>query len=69
MTPQERRHPEIINGSRKQRIASGSGTKVQDLNKLIKQFTETKKLLKQFSGSAMMKKGKKGKLPFKFPFM
>lgn len=69
MTPQERRHPEIINGSRKQRIAVGSGTKVQDLNKLIKQFSETKKMLKQFGGSAMMKKGKKGKLPFKLPFM
>ena len=39
MTPQERRHPEIINGSRKQIIASGIGTKVQDLNKLIKKFT------------------------------
>lgn len=69
MTPQERRHPEIINGSRKQRIAAGSGSKVQDLNKLLKQFTETKKMLKQFGGSAMMKKGKKGKMPFKLPFM
>jgi signal recognition particle subunit SRP54 len=69
MTPQERRHPEIINGSRKQRIAAGSGTKVQDVNKLIKQFMETKKMLKQFGGSAMMKKGKKGKMPFKLPFM
>ncbi|MGI6686673.1 MAG: signal recognition particle protein [Bacillota bacterium] len=69
MTPQERRHPEIINGSRKQRIAKGSGTKVQDLNKLIKQFMDTKKLLKQFGGSAMMKKGKKGRMPFKLPFM
>jgi len=69
MTPQERRHPEIINGSRKQRIAAGSGSKVQDLNKLLKQFAETKKMLKQFGGSAMMKKGKKGKMPFKLPFM
>ncbi|MEL7567707.1 MAG: signal recognition particle protein [Dehalobacterium sp.] len=69
MTPQERRHPEIINGSRKQRIAAGSGTKVQDLNKLIKQFSETKKMLKQFGGSGMLKKGKKGKMPFKLPFM
>lgn len=69
MTHQERRHPEIINGSRKQRIAAGSGSKVQDINKLLKQFTETKKMLKQFGGSAMMKKGKKGKMPFKLPFM
>lgn len=69
MTPQERRHPEIINAKRKHRITQGSGSKVQDLNKLLKQFTETKKMLKQFGGSAMMKKGKKGKMPFKLPFM
>jgi signal recognition particle subunit SRP54 len=69
MTAHERRHPEIINGSRKQRIARGSGTKVQDLNKLLKQFAETKKMIKQFGSSGMMKKSKKGKLPFNLPFM
>ncbi|RMF85577.1 MAG: signal recognition particle protein [Nitrospinota bacterium] len=57
MTPQERRHPEIINGSRRKRIARGSGTTVQDVNRLLKQFMQTQKLLKKFS------KGKKGKVP------
>lgn len=71
MTPHERRHPEIISGSRKQRIASGSGTKVQDVNKLLKQFLQTKKLMKQFGDSAMKqsKKGKQGKGLFKLPFL
>lgn len=65
MTPEERRHPDIINGSRKRRIAMGSGTTVQDVNRVLKQFTEVRKMMKQlgeFSGAA--KKGKKG---FKFP--
>ncbi|MDD2498029.1 MAG: signal recognition particle protein [Desulfitobacteriaceae bacterium] len=69
MTPRERQHPEIINGSRKQRIATGSGTKVQDVNKLLKQFIQTKKMMKQFGDSALMKKAKKGKKGmFKLPF-
>lgn len=69
MTLHERRHPEIINGSRKQRIAAGSGTKVQDINKLLKQFLQTKKMMKQFGDSALMKKAKKGKKGmFKLPF-
>lgn len=62
MTPQERKMPAIINGSRKKRIARGSGTSIQDVNRLIKQFEQTQKMMKQFS-----QKGK-GKLP-KFPFM
>jgi signal recognition particle subunit SRP54 len=67
MTPQERRNPEILNGSRKKRIARGSGTRVQDVNRLVKQFEESRKLMKQFS--EMGKKAKKGGLsPFKFPF-
>lgn len=51
MTPEERRKPEIIGGSRRKRIAQGSGTRVQDVNRLLKQFSQTKQMLKQFSGS------------------
>ncbi|MCB0787194.1 MAG: signal recognition particle protein, partial [Flavobacteriales bacterium] len=46
MTPEERRDPELINGSRRQRIASGSGTTVTEVNKLLKQFGETRKMMK-----------------------
>ena len=65
MTMEERNNPSIINASRRRRIALGSGTAVQDVNKLIKNFEQTKKMMKQFSN---MEKGvKKGK--FKLPFM
>ncbi len=57
MTPKERRHPEIIKASRKTRIASGSGTSVQEVNKLLQQFDQMKKMMKQFSRGNM-------KLPF-----
>jgi signal recognition particle subunit SRP54 len=68
MTPEERRNPVIINGSRKKRIARGSGSKVQDINRLLKQFDDARKLMKQFSDMGM-KKGKKGKFSnIKFPF-
>jgi signal recognition particle subunit SRP54 len=50
MTPRERREPAIINGSRRRRIASGSGTNLTDVNRLIKQFGEMQKLMKQFAG-------------------
>ena len=60
MTPQERRQPEIINGSRRTRIANGSGTQVSDVNKLIKQFTEMQKMMKRMGGM-MQPKGKQGK--------
>ena len=49
MTPQERRHPDVIQGSRRQRIARGSGTSVQDVNSLLKQYREMQKMLKMFS--------------------
>ncbi|MDI9458449.1 MAG: signal recognition particle protein [Bacillota bacterium] len=52
MTPEERRKPEIIGGSRRKRIAQGSGTKVQDVNRLLKQFSQTRQMLKQFSGAS-----------------
>ncbi|MHC1746167.1 MAG: signal recognition particle protein [Negativicutes bacterium] len=65
MTKKERRDPSIINGSRRKRISLGSGTKVQDVNRLLKQFTEAKKMMKRFQ--EMQKSGKKG--GFKLPFM
>lgn len=49
MTPQERSNPEILNGSRRARIAKGSGTKVQEVNKLIKQFDETRKMMRMMT--------------------
>ena len=65
MTKGERINPSIINASRRKRIALGSGTKVQDVNKLIKNFEQTKKMMKQFSN--MGRGANKGK--FKLPFM
>lgn len=67
MTPSERRDPSIINGSRKKRIARGSGTRVQDVNRLLKQFEESRKLMKQFADLGS-KKGRRGMPPIKFPF-
>jgi signal recognition particle subunit SRP54 len=68
MTPKEKEHPEIINASRRKRIAAGSGTTVQDVNRLLKQFEDMKKMMKQFSNMAKgMKKKKRG--GFRFPFM
>ncbi len=51
MTPKEREHPEIINGSRKKRIADGSGSDIQDVNRLLKQFEESRKIMKRFTGA------------------
>jgi signal recognition particle subunit SRP54 len=56
MTPDERRKPEIINGSRRQRIATGSGRSVAEVNRLVKQFAEMQKMMKRMGGG---KKGKK----------
>ena len=68
MTIAERRNPAIINGSCKKRIARGSGTRVQDVNRLLKQFEESRKLMKQLSEIGG-KRGKKGMIPpIKFPF-
>ena len=50
MTPEERTKPQIINGKRRKRIADGSGTSVQQVNKLIKQFSEMKKMMKRMAG-------------------
>lgn len=57
MTPKERQKPEIINSSRKQRIANGSGTTVQEINLLLKQFSQMQKLMKQFSNPKKLKRG------------
>ena len=57
MTPEERRRPEIINGSRRSRIAKGSGTEVADVNRLVKQFSEMQKMMKRMGGMG----GKMGK--------
>ena len=61
MTKKERTYPDIINGSRRKRIAKGSGTTVEDVNKLLKQFDQMKKMMKQFTGSK-----RKGKMRFPF---
>ncbi len=69
MTPEENRITKIINGSRRKRIAMGSGTKVQEVNKLLKQFDEMKKMMKKMSNMKQLnKKGKKGKGGFKLTF-
>jgi signal recognition particle subunit SRP54 len=56
MTPKERTRPELIKGSRKKRIAAGSGTQVQDVNKLLKQFTQMQKMMKKMKGKGGMMK-------------
>ncbi|WP_300790558.1 signal recognition particle protein [uncultured Bacteroides sp.] len=53
MTPEERTHPEILNGSRRMRIAKGSGTNIQEVNRLLKQFDQTRKMMKMVTGSKM----------------
>ena len=67
MTPQERHFPDVIKGSRKRRIAAGSGTQVQDVNRLLKQFDQMQRVMKQMTkggGMAKMLRSMKGKLPF-----
>lgn len=54
MTPHERRHPDVIRGSRKRRIAAGSGTQVQDINRLLKQFDQMQKMMKKMSSPGKM---------------
>ncbi len=68
MTPKERSNHMIINGTRRRRIARGSGTSVQDVNNLLKQYTEMRKMMKSLSGGFMGKKMGKMKLPPGFPF-
>ncbi|WP_412971258.1 signal recognition particle protein [Glaciecola sp. MF2-115] len=65
MTPGERERPDVIKGSRKRRIAAGSGTQIQDVNKLLKQFTQMQKMMKKMSGGGMKKmmRGMGGMMP------
>jgi len=65
MTPHERRFPDVVRGSRKRRIAAGSGTQVQEINRLLKQFVEMQKMMKRMGkgGIGKMMRGMKGRLP------
>ena len=65
MTPQERANPDLLNPSRKKRIANGAGVELAEVNRLVKQFEQSRKMMKQMSGM-MGKGGKKGR--FKLPF-
>ncbi|HHJ14439.1 MAG TPA: signal recognition particle protein [Gammaproteobacteria bacterium] len=73
MTPHERAFPDVIKGSRRRRIAAGSGTRVQDVNRLLKQFTQMQKMMKKMSKGGMknMMRGLRGRMPggggFPFP--
>ncbi|MEG0765537.1 MAG: signal recognition particle protein, partial [Pseudoflavonifractor sp.] len=72
MTPKERDNPELLNNSRKKRIAAGSGTQVVDINRLLKQFDMMQQMTRQMTGGKMKKMGGKmarmGKMPGGFPF-
>jgi signal recognition particle subunit SRP54 len=65
MTPGERARPDVIKGGRKRRIAAGSGTQIQDVNRLLKQFTQMQKMMKKMSGGGMKKmmRNMKGMMP------
>ena len=67
MTPEERRRPEILNGSRRTRIAKGSGTNLQEVNRLLKQFEQTRKMMKMVTGSNMAKMSKLAGMPGMMP--
>ncbi len=72
MTPAERENPAVLNSSRRRRIAAGSGTRVEDVNKLLKQFDMMKTMMKQFSGKGGSRKMRRmglGKMPGGFPGM
>ncbi len=65
MTPGERAKPDVINGSRRRRIASGSGTQVQDVNRLLKQYDQLAQVMKSMAGGGMAKmlRSLKGRMP------
>ena len=64
MTPQERANPDLLNQSRKNRIARGAGVDISEVNKLVKQFDQARKLMKQFGGQLKGKKKGGLRLPF-----
>lgn len=70
MTPGERARPLLVKGSRKKRIAAGSGTQIQDVNRLLKQFNQMQKMMKKMKGGGMAKmmRQMKGKMPTGLPF-
>ena len=68
MTKKEREHPEMLNASRKIRVAKGSGTSVEEVNKLLKQYEQVKKMMKQFADMGRSRQGKKALGKMKFPF-
>ncbi len=70
MTIKEKRYPQLIKGSRKRRIANGSGTTIQDVSKLLKQYNQMQKMMRKFKGKGMMKMMQKlgGKMPGGMPF-
>ena len=68
MTKREREHPELLNASRKQRVARGSGTSVEEVNKLLKQYEQIKKMMKQFAEMGRTKQGRRQMGKMKFPF-
>ena len=68
MTPQERSNPDILNPSRKQRIAAGAGVDIGEVNRLVKQFEQSRKLMKQYGGMMGGKKAKRGGFNLKLPF-
>ncbi len=70
MTIKEKRYPQLIKGSRKRRIANGSGTSIQDVSKLLKQYNQMQKMMRKFKGKGMMKMMQKlgGKMPGGMPF-
>ena len=66
MTPKERSNPSILNVSRKNRIAKGAGVDIAEVNRLVKQFEQSRKMMKQMSGMMNGRGGKKGR--FRLPF-
>jgi len=64
MTFEERRNPAVLNGSRKKRVAAGSGRSIQEVNRLLKQFDDMRRMMKNLTGTGFGKKGKKGIFPF-----
>ena len=67
MTPKEKRNPDILNASRRKRIAAGSGTTVQDVNKLMRQFEDMRAMMKRMTKGGIGKKGFGGGFPGNFP--
>ena len=66
MTPQERSNPDILNPSRKRRIAAGAGVDISEVNRLVKQFEQSRKMMKQLPGLMGGRGGRRGRM--KFPF-